>query len=350
MKTGYWKHIISFITVLLGFSQVDGQEAIYNSFLIDSIGVGGNVDLYITVEQAQFPDVNNISLKDISNMKFYPPVTQPGDSIVSKTADISINSLGLWEDLDNNGILNGAEIKWEKQQSGDTILYRNKLNLSFFDVGLYIFEGFSLSNNGQQIKTNSSMLKVNFQDYDLEFVDSTGLAPIKDIQREYIGLRDILPYLIFLLIAIAIIFGIYRFLKFKKEKALGPVEIEEIIIPPDVLALTGLKDLRSKELWQSGQIKEYQSQLSHIVREYLEGRYEIKALENTTSQIIRSITDKSFEKEDQEKLKRILQISDLVKFAKAKPNVNIHEEFMDDAISFVQKTRNELRSENKEEE
>lgn len=342
---------IGFVLLFVGLAQcLFSQEKIYNTFLVDSIGVGENVDLYITVDQKTPPAVNSIDLSTLMEMKFYPPITQKGDSVVAKEADLSINSMGSWQDSDKNGILEGGEINWEKVENGDTVLYRNKLNISFFDVGLYVFEGFPVNIDGRPVKTNPLFLKVNFKDYDLQIVDSTGLAPIKDIQRENLSIRDILPWLLYILIPLVLFFGISRFLKFQRNKKSEPAPEEIIIIPPDVIALTGLKDLRSKELWQNGKIKAYQSELSRIIREYLEGRYGIRALENTTSEIVRSIKDTSFDQDDQSKLSRILQISDLVKFAKAKPTDNIHEEFMDDAIAFVQKTKKIIEEENREEE
>ncbi len=326
------------------------QEQVYNAFIKDSLGVGENLDFYISIEQADLPSVSQIDLSAIEEMEFYPPALSEGDSIVSKKADISINDWGLWEDKDNNGFLENDEIKWEKVQNGDTILYRNKVNISFFDVGLYIFDGLPIVINGRNILTNKDMVKVNFIEYDLEVIDSTGMAPIKDIQRENLTIFDILPYVLYALIPILLFLGYRQYKRYQDSKMAEPIIEEEVIISPDVLALGNLKTLKERKLWQAGKIKEYQSELSRIIREYLEGRYDIKALENTTSQIIRSIKDTSFDTEDQNKLKRILQISDLVKFAKAKPEVNIHEEFMNDAISFVQKTRQQFVEDKSEEE
>ncbi len=329
---------------------LNAQEIVYNTFIQDSIGVGENVDFYISVEQQNTPNVSSINLNAIENILFYPAVPSQGDTIKSTKADIAVNSYGLWIDADKNGIIEGEELKWEKVQNGDTIIYRNKLNFSFFDVGIYVFEGFLIENNGTSITTNKAYLKVNFKDYDQIAKDSSGLAPIKGIVNENLAFLDILPFLLMVVIPILLIFAVIKFVKYRKSHKLIPEPIQAEIIPPDVKALNELRMLKTKELWQKGEIKTYQSELSYIIREYLEGRYDIKALENTTSQIINSIQDTTFDEEDQIKLKRILQISDLVKFAKAQPNVNVHEEFMNDAISFVEKTKQELTQENREEE
>ena len=227
---------------------------------------------------------------------------------------------------------------------GDTISYNNRIEFQFLDLGMYNFLGFPYDHNplGLAERRDTSFpaqAMILPQDFGLENVDSTGLAYIKSIDREALGVQDFLPYLIYLAILLIGIFGLVKLFRHRRNKALAPVIEEKIVIPPDILALTGLKELRGKKLWQGGHIKKYQSELSRIIREYLEGRYNIKALENTTSQIVRSIKDKSFDAEDQSTLTRILQISDLVKFAKAKPSINIHEEFMDEAVKFVRKTK-----------
>ncbi|GLR17028.1 hypothetical protein [Portibacter lacus] len=338
--------LLIMLTSFLGTS----QELMYNAFIEDSIAVGNQANLVITLEQADAESISQIQIDALQKMSFYGATASQSDSIVSEDADISINSFGLWEDKNKDGILTDTEIKWDKVQNGDSVLYRNTINISFFDVGIYIFDGFPFTINNRTAKTNRALMKVTFKEYDLAVIDSTGLAPIKDIARENLSIRDFLPILLYILIPLLLFYFLYKY--YKKQKARDQVEVEEevIYIPPDVQALTQLKDLRGKQLWQKGEIKQYQSELSHIIRGYLEGRYSIKALENTTSQIIRSINDKSFTKEDQEKLKRILQISDLVKFAKAKPEVNIHEEFMNDAVEFVRRTKKPIVHENEEEE
>lgn len=341
---------IKYIVIsLFLFAQSNAQEAIYNAFLQDSVGVGENADFIITLEEKNLTNVQRIELNALENMKFYPAAPSQTDSIVAEDADISINSLGLWVDENKDGVISGQEFKWEKVENNGEVVYRNQLNISFFDVGIYVFNGFPFALDGKQGTTNRALMKVNFKDYDLEVIDSTGLAPIKDIERESLSAYDFLPLILYIIIPLLLIYFAYKYYKKRQADSETKVEEEVIILPPDVIALTELKDLRQQELWQKGEIKKYQSELSHIIRAYLEGRYDIKALENTTSQIVRSIKDKSFTSEDQEKLTRILQISDLVKFAKAKPSVNIHEEFMMDAIEFVQRTRKKVEEKVEEE-
>ena len=341
-----FKGKISILILLFIIGKVDAQDVMYITILQDSAAVGEQVDLVITFESDP-TSLEQIKLSDLENIQFYSASTTQEDSIKAKDADINITDLGQWADLNNDGLLSGKELNWDEVDNDGTKVYKNRIRMAFFDVGIYMFEGFSFTMNGQESKTNQALIKVTFKDYALTVVDSTGLAPIKNIVREPLTVQDLLPYLLGIIGLILIGYLIYRYMQNKKRGEEEPVQKEVVIIPPDVMALTALKELRQKELWQKGAIKQYQSELSHIIREYLEGRYHINALESTTRQIIISINDKSFTSRDQEKLRRILQISDLVKFAKAKPEINIHEEFMNDALEFVQRTRlkNEIATE-----
>ena len=101
------------------------------------------------------------------------------------------------------------------------------------------------------------------------------------------------------------------------------------------MALKKLNTLEDKELWQKGEVKEYQSELTFIIREYLEKRFHVNALEMTTDEIMRAVP----EEVNPDNLKNILQIADMVKFAKANPPADIHSRFMDMAYELVRSTQ-----------
>jgi hypothetical protein len=111
--------------------------------------------------------------------------------------------------------------------------------------------------------------------------------------------------------------------------------------PAHELALEQLQQLRGAGLWQRGEIKAFHSQLSHIVREYLEGRFAIPALESTTDEILAALRRTDLAEEWRLRLRQMLQTADLVKFAKAVPPENVHEEQLGQAVDFVTATKPE---------
>ncbi len=169
-------------------------------------------------------------------------------------------------------------------------------------------------------------------------VDSTGLAPIKPILKEPLAFRDFIPYLLALVLGCAILGLIFL----RKKKAAPPPTVVVIPDPPHEIALRDLGRLEQKKLWQQGQIKAYQSELTHIIRAYLEGRFGIPALESTTSEVLADLEGKEVDPTLRQDLDQILNMADLIKFAKAKPDVDIHTVFMQKAETFVLSTKEEM--------
>ena len=102
-----------------------------------------------------------------------------------------------------------------------------------------------------------------------------------------------------------------------------------------------MNELDSKLLWQNNQVKEYYSELTEIVRNYIERELQVPALEKTTDEIIGMLRDFQnantiqTSKETILKLKELLQEADLVKFAKSKPIAIEIEEDRKDAEEII---------------
>ncbi len=109
--------------------------------------------------------------------------------------------------------------------------------------------------------------------------------------------------------------------------------------PAHVTALRRLEELRLKKLWQNGYIKEYHSELTEIVKEYIGGRYTINALEMTTYDVLESRNRWADSDDWFRHVKRILSSGDLVKFARYKPDPRENDQNLTHAFSYVEATR-----------
>lgn len=100
-----------------------------------------------------------------------------------------------------------------------------------------------------------------------------------------------------------------------------------------------LKELDAKKLWQKDDLKEYYSELTEILRSYMERRFGIKALESTSDEIIEQLNDQQISSELIEYIRFILELADLAKFAKSRPDQNQNMQAMQNAFAFVETTK-----------
>lgn len=191
------------------------------------------------------------------------------------------------------------------------------------------------------IKSDST-LKVIFTNSTSFTVHSLKVSKEEDIKDVKEPLEIPLDWKIILmwalggLILLAAVILIIRKYFIKKN---GEVKTEkEIILPPHVRALNYLKELESKELWKNGRIKEYHSEITEIIRQYFEERFNLHALELTTRESIDLLKNYSEAKNILTTTQDFLTNADLVKFAKFVPMDSINIEMMNQARCIVQET------------
>ncbi|MFK7903710.1 MAG: BatD family protein [Chitinophagales bacterium] len=166
--------------------------------------------------------------------------------------------------------------------------------------------------------------------------DIKGIKGIKDMPFTW---QDAIPYVLFGLLALLILGGFYYWWRKRKQKLENVAAYVPPPRPAHEVAIEKLRDLEGEKYWQQGEVKKYYSELTNIVREYLEGRYDILALESTTDEILKDLEEGDFEAGLWNKLKNMLQTADLVKFAKAKPDIEKHAGYLKDAKEIVRVTK-----------
>jgi hypothetical protein len=183
-------------------------------------------------------------------------------------------------------------------------------------------------------------------------------AKIFDIIKPYkapVTLGELLPWIIISMIAALLVWGaIIVIRRFRKNR-----RVDEPVINPDpahIIAFRELEKLKEKQLWQKGELKYYYTRLTEILRQYLENRYGVCSLEMTTSETLEALLKTGFKKDESFTiLKAILNGSDLVKFAKYKPDPAENNEHFNNSWKFVENTKvkeelpvNKAANENKE--
>ena len=248
---------------------------------------------------------------------------------------IELNDIELTNDfpLFNDSIVNGIEIikklEIDTTKNKDSYSLKQEYVITSWDSGSYYIPPFKINN---QISTNALLINVFSVTIDQD-------SEIKDIKEPLNPEYVFADFLVWILIALLLFLTIYLFKKFYKKKS-NQKEIKEVkkIIPPHIIALDELSIIEKKELWQSGKIKEYHSEISESLRKYIENRYNFIALELTTNEILEYIKN-HISVEIFNELKKILEMSDLAKFAKNKPTDHENIECINLSIKFVNQTK-----------
>lgn len=225
----------------------------------------------------------------------------------------------------------------------DSFLLRQRLLVTGFDSGIYYIPSFTfkISTQGRVAELQTDSIGIDIQTI---AVDTTqAFKPIKDIVEVPFSLLDYWMLILALVLLIGLILFVWiYFYKNKKTK----IPEASAKVPPELAhekALRLLYELKEKQLWEHGRIKEYYSELSDITRIYLEERFDIAAMEQTTDELLALLKKQNDARAELRKLrpelKLILRTADLAKFAKANPLPHEHSACMAAAIEVVQQTQ-----------
>ncbi len=175
-------------------------------------------------------------------------------------------------------------------------------------------------------------------------LDSLTLRPISPIIDEPLSWRDALPYFIAAIILTLLLYVVYWYYNRKKMREVATQIAPELTVSPHIIAFEKLNILQNKQLWQQGNTKDYYIELTYIIREYLEKRYSLPILEQTTEEFLPILKKETDIPVDIFKI-LVLQLknADIIKFAKGEASAEQNTEAMQFALLLVEKTlKNEI--------
>ncbi len=242
------------------------------------------------------------------------------------------------------------EIEVVGQSKIDTIIDKNDpflftqtktLLITSFDSGYWAMPPFKfiVNTDSNGVLTDPLLIHVhrNLIDTTIAIKDIKG--PLEEKYSFFDWLRDNM-YVVYggLAAIFLILLVIYSIRRFKK---IPPPVIEAKKIPAHIIAVEKLDKLSNEKLWQHGKLKQYHSTLTDIIREYIENRFHIQAQEQTTDEILFGFRNVAIDEANRIKLKQILVLADLVKFAKEQPLANENEKSLQDGYDFISGTKRE---------
>ena len=215
-----------------------------------------------------------------------------------------------------------------------------ELILTTFDSGMYQIPAlpilYTQAGDTFRLETDPYLIQV----HGIAVDTAQAIKPIKTLLDAPLTFREVLPWLLVGVVALLIIGGLLYWFVFRKKPEpvlTGPPPPQ---IPPHEVAMRKLAKLEQKKLWQEGSIKAYYVELTEILREYLEGRYHVPALESTTDEIIAGLNSKDIPAHQFNQLKDLLVRADFTKFAKLRPGPSENMAGMEVARTFIKETRN----------
>lgn len=235
-------------------------------------------------------------------------------------------------------------------RKNDRLTLAKTYALTQFDSGSYKLPTQRIEINGQGFFTDSLQISVATVPVDTLAQKMFDIKPLIEVEKSY---SDWWKWLLGILLALSVIGGLLYWFVFRKK----PLTEEEkvALLPPYDRALIELKKLENSKYLIQDEYKQYYSELTDIVRSYLEEDVHVSALESTTDQLIDKLelmTDAGeleLDKETISQFKRILQTADLVKFAKSKPDTSVAEQDRKSIEQIVIKTHEALPEPTEEE-
>lgn len=217
--------------------------------------------------------------------------------------------------------------------------------ITCFDSGSYRIPPywFTFDVNGMVDSIPSNGLTLNV--YSMAIDTTKGPTDIKMPYDAPLTLKEVTPYILGAILIGAIIFLILYSIKRKKNNQpifAKPPKPKE---PAHIIALRELDRIKAEKIWQQGKTKQYYSEVSDTLREYIEDRFEIRAMEQTSDETLDAfrfrrdlINEKCFNN-----LSQLMQLADLVKFAKYKPLPDDDNLTLVNAYFFVNDTKKEVQ-------
>jgi len=296
---------IAFVSLLTSNKAIAQKPSVRSSIDTTRMLIGDQVNIMLELEQDK---------KDQYQFPFFR------DTIVGNIEILSVSQIDTQE-LDQN-----------------RVLLRQRILVTSFDTGFYVIPPFYFPNSEEFDSLRSEALPLEV--LTLEIDTTKGITDIKLPYDVPLSFLEILPYLIVALLLIGIFIIIWYIIRKRRQKpVLEPIRVKPAE-PAHIWALKSLDNLVKEKLWQKGKIKLYHSRLSEILRYYLEFRFDIRAMEQTTAEIMTALDEQATVSEDlTNSLHQSLEQSDLVKFAKWNPLPDENERSMEIAYEFVLKTK-----------
>lgn len=240
-------------------------------------------------------------------------------------------------------IIPGVEVLYSSKidtniiNNGKRCVLTQKHVITSFEPSLYYIPPITVKVNGKEYKSKNLALKVNAVKIDTLHTDS--IYGLKDVIYPQIEFKDIASSLISLLLLIISVVGfIFMLIRLINNKPIFHRIHHHQRIAPHKFAMMKIQKIKEENLIFSENSKEYYTQLTDILRQYMSERFGFNAMEMTSAEIIAQL-EKNNNKEYNNELRELFETADLVKFAKYTTLNNENDRNLTAVIDYIDKTK-----------
>lgn len=282
--------------------------AIIVSVSVDSttLFIGDQTDMHLQVTHDK---------EEVVQMPVYGETLMPGIEIVDRTI------------VDTTYLAN------------DQVQLNQYLTLTSFSDSLFYISPIPFVNGNDTIFSEGISLNV-VQPFEMDSTDMA-ITDIKDIYNAKIWWWGIIRWILLALACVGLGVGLYYLIRYIMRQQKGEMTIKpsEPKRPAEEIALEALDRIKQEKIWQNGQIKQYHTQLTDVLRTYIAQRYDFSSNEKTSDEILREMKIRLQDnRELYNQLQKMLQLADLVKFAKWRTTPDENELSLKIAYNFVHQT------------
>ena len=212
----------------------------------------------------------------------------------------------------------------------DTLIEKSNIalikqyGLTQFDSGTYTIPQQKILFGNKTLLSDSIEINVLSIKVDTTKQKLYDIKPILQVKKPSLK-KTILNWLLILIAITAIISIVFYYWRKRELKTKN----NSLSLPPYELAKLALSKLNEEKAFENDEVKEFYSDLTLILRKYLNDKVYNHSLESTTDELLLKLNDLNKSNKislDEESIKNIeatLKRADLVKFAKSKPSIEM---------------------------
>ncbi len=228
------------------------------------------------------------------------------------------------------------------ERKGDNIVRSWLLKLAAFDTGQVTIPKLKITAYLNADTSRTLVFETNEKIVEVVSVLPPGEAHPKDIKPP-LPLPTIVPWdwILFILLILMISVTWYYFYRRWRSQCPEKYFEERHLEPPALVAHRRLKQIKKNYAPTTHKRRKFYFNMSHILREYLERRYYILALEMSTDEIVEALTAGDLENERTAELEQIFNQLDNAKFAGQYPRQTQDFDLWESIFQWIEHTRRE---------